>query len=192
MKNKVSELVDGELGDIEAGRVIDAIKDDSDLLADWKIYHAIGDSLRQSAISIDISERVRDRLADEPFLLAAYPHKSHQNRKQKLGSLSIAAAVAVLSVGWLISQSVEQNETSHREMYMANSHTPSAGGRRPSSMTFQPVSAYSSPSMPVSNHYGHYPLVYKDLTYERSARYPVESTSSPAGSAGDHAVSPAE
>lgn len=190
MKNKVSELVDGELDDVEAGRVIDAVKSDSGLLADWKIYHAIGDSLRQSTAGMDISERVRSRLADEPFLLAPYPHKAHQSRKQKLVSLSVAASVAALSIGWLVSQSVEQPETVRKEMYMANSHAPSTGGaRHPLSMAFQPVSAYSSPSIPMSNYYGHYPLVYKDPVHGRSVRYPVEAVSSSAEPARDRAVS---
>lgn len=194
MKNKVSELMDGELDGVEADRVIDAVKSDSDLLADWKIYHAIGDSLRQSTAGMDISEQVRDRLADEPFLLAPYPHKTHQNRKQKLVSLSVAASVAALSVGWLVSQSVEQPETARKEMYMANnSHASSTGGaRHPLTMAFQPVSAYSSPSVLMSNYYGHYPLVYKDPVYRGPVRYPTEAGSSAAEPARGRAVSAVE
>lgn len=192
MKNRVSELVDGELDSVEASEVIDTIKSNSDLLTDWEIYHVIGDSLRQSTVSMDISERVRNQLADEPFLLAPYPHKLHPDRKKKLVGLSIAASVVALSVGWLVSQSVEQPEIVRKEMYMTNGYVPSAGERRSSSsMAFQPVSAYSPPSTPGGGSYGHDPLMYKDITYERPVRHPVEAASSSESVEG-HAVSATE
>lgn len=194
MRNKVSELMDGELDGTHAVEIINAVKNDNDLFSDWKIYHAIGDSLRQSAINIDISEQVRNQLADEPLLLAPYPHKIHQNRKQKLLSLSVAASVAALSIGWLISQSMEQHETTLTEVYMAEKNngktTPVGGGR--SLMTFQPVSAYSSPSMPISTHYNNDSLIYRDLIYERSARYPTTGMSSPAEVVGEQSAASAE
>lgn len=194
MRNKVSELMDGELDSTHAVEIINAVKNDNDLFSDWKIYHAIGDSLRQSAINIDISEQVRNQLADEPLLLAPYPHKIHQNRKQKLLSLSVAASVAALSIGWLISQSMEQHETTLTEVYMAEKNngktTPVGGGR--SLMTFQPVSAYSSPSMPISTHYNNDSLIYRDLIYERSARYPTTGMSSPAEVVGEQSAASAE
>jgi len=194
VRNKVSELMDGELDGTHAVEIINAVKNDNDLFSDWKIYHAIGDSLRQSAINIDISEQVRNQLADEPLLLAPYPHKIHQNRKQKLLSLSVAASVAALSIGWLISQSMEQHETTLTEVYMAEKNngktTPVGGGR--SLMTFQPVSAYSSPSMPISTHYNNDSLIYRDLIYERSARYPTTGMSSPAEVVGEQSAASAE
>lgn len=194
MRNKVSELMDGELDGTHAVEIINAVKNDNDLFSDWKIYHAIGDSLRQSAINIDISEQVRNQLADEPLLLAPYPHKIHQDRKQKLLSLSVAASVAALSIGWLISQSMEQHETTLTEVYMAEKNngktTPVGGGR--SLMTFQPVSAYSSPSMPISTHYNNDSLIYRDLIYERSARYPTTGMSSPAEVVGEQSAASAE
>lgn len=194
MRNKVSELMDGELDGTHAVEIINAVKNDNDLFSDWKIYHAIGDSLRQSAINIDISEQVRNQLADEPLLLAPYPHKIHQDRKQKLLSLSVAASVAALSIGWLISQSMEQHETTLTEVYMAEKNngktTPVGGGR--SLMTFQPVSAYSSPSMPISTHYNNDSLIYRDLIYERSTRYPTTGMSSPAEVVGEQSAASAE
>lgn len=194
MRNKVSELMDGELDGTHAAKIINAVKTDNDLFSDWKIYHAIGDSLRQSAVNIDISEQVRNQLADEPLLLSPYPHKTHQNRKQKLLGLSVAASVAALSIGWLISQSMEQHETTLKEIYVAeknNGKTAPVGGPR-SLMTFQPVSAYSSPSMPVNTHYNNDPLIYRDLTYERSARYPTTGMSSPAEVVGEQSAASAE
>jgi len=194
VRNKVSELMDGELDGTHAVEIINAVKNDNDLFSDWKIYHAIGDSLRQSAINIDISEQVRNQLADEPLLLAPYPHKIHQDRKQKLLSLSVAASVAALSIGWLISQSMEQHETTLTEVYMAEKNngktTPVGGGR--SLMTFQPVSAYSSPSMPISTHYNNDSLIYRDLIYERSTRYPTTGMSSPAEVVGEQSAASAE
>lgn len=172
MRNEISELMDGELDDAHAAKVINAIKNDDDLFSDWKIYHMVGDSLRQSAVNIDISEKVKNKLNDEPLLLSPYPHKTPSNLKQKLLNLSVAASVAALSVGWLMSQSVEQPETGLKEVYMAEKTSGKSvlGGGQRSLMTFQPVSAYSSPSIPVSTHYNNDPLIYRDLTYERSVR----------------------
>ena len=193
MRNKVSELMDGELDSTHAAKIINAVKNDNDLFSEWKIYHAIGDSLRQSVTNIDISEQVRNQLADEPLLLAPYPHKIHQNGKQKLLSLSIAASIAALSIGWLISQSMEEHETTFKEIHMAeknNGRTAPVGAR--SLMTFQPVSSYSSPSMPVSTHYNNDSLIYRDLTYERSVRYPTTGTSSLAEIVGEQSAASAE
>lgn len=196
VRNKVSELMDGELDSTDAAQIISAVKNDSNLFSEWKIYHAIGDSLRQSAINIDISEQVRNQLANEPFLLSPspYPHKAPLNRKQKLLSLSIAASIAALSAGWLISQSIDQQETTLKEVYMAenpNGKSTSAVGHRPL-LTFQPASAYSSPSMSVSTHYNNDPLIYRELIYEKSARSPSTGISSSAEVAGEQAAAPAE
>ena len=196
VRNEISELMDGELDGTHAAKVINAIKNDDDLFSDWKIYHVVGDSLRQSAVNIDISEQVKKQLVDEPLLLAPYPHKTHQNLKQKLLNLSVAASIAALSVGWLISQSGEQPETGLKEVYMAektSGKTAPVGGHH-SLMTFQPVSAYSSPSMPVvSTHYNNDPLIYRDLTYERSVRYPTTGMPSPAEVTGEQsAAAPVE
>lgn len=186
MRNKVSELMDGELDDASAARVIDAVKNDSDLFSDWEIYHVINDSLRQSAVNIDVSDYVRNQLADEPLLLSPHPHKNHQNRKQRLLGLSVAASVAALSVGWLlISQSIEQHETTLQEVYMVEKNSGKAAplGNR-SLMTFQPMPAYSS-SVPVSTHYSNDSFIYRDLIYERSIRYPVAGISAPAEAGGE-------
>lgn len=195
MRNKVSELMDGELDSVDATKIIDAVSSDNNMFRDWEVYHAIGDSLRQSAVNIDISEKVRNRLADEPLLLAPYPHKTHQNHKQKLLSLSVAASVVVFSAGWLVSQSVVQHETTPKEVYVterANEKAMSAGWRRPFA-TFQPVSSYSSPSVPVSSGYHGDPLIYRtyrEPIHERPVHHPSAVTPLSTEAAAEQLVTP--
>lgn len=169
VRKKVSELMDGELENTDAVAIINAVKSDSNLLSDWEIYHAIKDSLHQSVVSIDVSEKIRNKLIDEPLLLMPHPHKKYH--KQKLLGFSIAASITALSVGWLIFQSVEQHETTLKEVYVAekvNDKTTPIGEQR-SLVTFQPVPSYSFSSVPGNNNY---PLIYRGVTHESVGRYP--------------------
>ncbi len=181
VKDKVSELTDGELDDADAAKVIDVIKNDDSLFLDWKIYHVIGDSMRQSIVDIDISERIRKKLANEPPLLAPYTPKIHQNHTQKRVGFAIAASVAVLSIGWLISQSMEQRETTFEKVFVAEKENGKAapiGGRR-SLLTFGPIPAYSPPSVPAGHSYHNDLLIYRGLTYGEAVRYSAPGMISP-------------
>ncbi len=166
MKSRVSELMDGELDSTDAEEVVTAIqKGDDNLLSDWEAYHIIGDVLRQSVVNINVSERVREQLAGEPVLLVPHLLKPHRPRKRKLLGLSVAASIAVVSVGWLISQSMEQHQIP-REVYVTEqmNKEPATVEER-SATTFQPASAYMLPSVPINNGHDHYPLVYRGFTH---------------------------
>ncbi len=182
VKKKISELMDGELENADAVTIIDAVKSDSNLFSEWKVYHAIRDSLQQSIVSIDISEKIRDKLADEPALLVPHLHRNQQNRRQKLLGLSVAASITALSVGWLIFHSMEQRETALKEIYVAekiNNNKVVPASEQRSLITFQPAPSYLFPPIPTSNNY---PFNYRGVTYENTARYPsvgVSSTTEP-------------
>lgn len=163
VKSKVSELMDGELDGASAAEVIDAIENGDDLLSDWHAYHMIGDALRQPIVSVDVSERVRKQLADEPILLVPHLLKPHRSHKQKLVGLSVAASVMALAVGWLISQSIEQQQVL-QEVYMAENTDEKTPVSDRQTVTFQPGSIYMLP--PASVHGGDgYPLVYRGFTH---------------------------
>src|ERR1019366_3312881 len=71
MKLKISVLMDGELFEDEAASLLDHIKRGSDVHKDWEVYHLIGDVLRQpDHIHCSLSAKVRERLQDEPTVLA--------------------------------------------------------------------------------------------------------------------------
>jgi sigma-E factor negative regulatory protein RseA len=69
MKEKVSQLMDGELAGEEAAPVLAALESGGEARDAWRLYHLIGDSLRETRVlSHGFSARVGRRLAEEPTL----------------------------------------------------------------------------------------------------------------------------
>jgi sigma-E factor negative regulatory protein RseA len=71
----LSALVDGEQGASisSSSDVLDAVRNDADLLLKWKSYHLIRDSLRQELpanINFDIADKIAKALENEPLILA--------------------------------------------------------------------------------------------------------------------------
>ena len=110
MKNKVSELMDGELVAEEAKDVIKQLKKKNDLCDDWETYHLIGDSLRQSSrLSIDISKQVSEQLKVEPaILMPSVSIKESGPYKRMNYAFSVAASIVVVLVGWLGLQTLQE------------------------------------------------------------------------------------
>ena len=101
MKQEISALMDGELFEDEAENLLDRIKRDSDTHRHWMAYHLIGDVLRQPEyIHCDLSAKVRQRIQDEPTVLA--PRGRAVKQKMRALALSAAASVAaVVAVAWM-------------------------------------------------------------------------------------------
>jgi sigma-E factor negative regulatory protein RseA len=101
MKEEISALMDGELFEDEADYLLDKIKRDSESHQDWAVYHLIGDVLRQpDYIHCDLSEKINQRLQNEPIVLS--PRR--RTAKQKVRSVALSAAaslVAVAAVAWM-------------------------------------------------------------------------------------------
>lgn len=110
MKNKVSELMDGELDSQEAAALITGLKGGNNLREDWEAYHLIGDALRDSSkLSVNLSQRVSKQLETEPVILA--PHMSKYLTKpfrRKMVGLSIAASLVIMITGWLSMHALHQ------------------------------------------------------------------------------------
>lgn len=71
----LSALVDGEASDVEVARTCQAWRDDSQLRAQWGRYQFISDALKSDdlvdvAVRPDFLNRFRERLAQEPVVLA--------------------------------------------------------------------------------------------------------------------------
>lgn len=106
MKSKISALMDGELDSEDVAGMITQLKKTDELRDEWATYHLIGDALRQSTASIDITQRVNTRLAAEPTVLAPQSPMEH---KFKVFALSAAASVAaVVVVGWMSLQNMDR------------------------------------------------------------------------------------
>lgn len=109
MKNKISALMDGELGGIDMADAITQVKKTEDLRNKWSTYHLIGDALRQPEISfLDIASGVRNKLAAEPIVLTPELSKEHKSR---IFAFAVAASMvtAVAAVAWMGGQTMDQS-----------------------------------------------------------------------------------
>jgi sigma-E factor negative regulatory protein RseA len=72
-RQRLSQLVDGEMGTGAAALVLDAVEGDSELRATWERYHLIGQALRHEPINPacrGIAAQMRERIAMEPIPLS--------------------------------------------------------------------------------------------------------------------------
>lgn len=131
MKREISTLMDGELFEDEAEDLFDRIKRDSDAHKDWAVYHLIGDVLRQPEhIHCDLSVKVRERMQDEPTVLAP------RNRavKQKVRAVALSAAASLAAVGVVAWMSLQISPETAPQMAMQQA------ALRPASAQIQPKS----------------------------------------------------
>ncbi len=100
MKQQISALMDGELFDDEAEALLGRLKRNLDADEEWRVYHLIGDALRQpDHVSPVIGASMRERLQAEPTVLA--PGR-RSGRDTRWFALSAAASVAGLAlVAWM-------------------------------------------------------------------------------------------
>ena len=98
MKDKISQLMDGELDERSSAAAIDALRRDGEALDAWRTYHAISDAMRHTPLlSEGFSARLAARLAAEPTVLA--PRRIAPRPRFALAAAASVAAVAL--VGWL-------------------------------------------------------------------------------------------
>jgi sigma-E factor negative regulatory protein RseA len=96
MKQDISALMDSELFEDEAASLLGQIKSDSTVRKNWAVYHLIGDVLRQPEhIHCDLSTKVRERLRDEPTVLAPRGRAI----KQSMRTFALSAAASLSAVG---------------------------------------------------------------------------------------------
>lgn len=131
MKQEISALMDGELFEDEAEGLLDRVKRDSDAHKDWAVYHLIGDVLRQPEhIHCDLSTKVRERMRDEPVVLAPRSRAV----KQRVRAVALSAAASLVAVGVVAWMSLQIGPEAAPQMAMQQ---PTL---RPASMQIQPKS----------------------------------------------------
>ncbi len=97
MKEQLSALMDSELSEVEAARLIKSMKSDVTLQDNWDTYHLLGDALRKSPqFSADFNPHLKQRLAQEPTVLA--PQRARMPMGKRHFPFSIAASVAAVSL----------------------------------------------------------------------------------------------
>lgn len=100
MKEKISELMDGELDGRGADGTIDALRREGEALDAWRTYHVISDAMRDTPLlSEGFSARLAARLAGEPTVLA--PGRVTARARPRLALAAAASVAAVALVGWL-------------------------------------------------------------------------------------------
>jgi len=93
MTADISALMDGELEGEDAARVLALLRQDARLSETWATYHLVRDALRRSGpLSLDVSQAVARRLAEEPTVLAPRP----QPRLQRFAPWALAASLAAV------------------------------------------------------------------------------------------------
>jgi sigma-E factor negative regulatory protein RseA len=98
MKEKLSALIDGELGDDGLHSHLSRLRTDPELKGAWDAYHLIGDALRGHT-GPEIAARVAARLREEPTVLAPQREKSPSRR---LGWYAMSAAASVAAVAFVV------------------------------------------------------------------------------------------
>jgi sigma-E factor negative regulatory protein RseA len=101
MTEKISALMDGELDSDDAADILAGLKKTDELREQWVAYHLVSDALSQPEVMrIDVSSRVRARLAAEPTVLA--PQVSRGTARHKPVAFAAAASIAAMAVaGWM-------------------------------------------------------------------------------------------
>ena len=115
MKEQLSALMDSELSDAEAQRLIKSMKANPALQQSWDSYHLISDVLRKSPVmSSDFSAKLSQRLAQEPTILAPHRPLVARTSSPRRLPMSIAASVAAASlVGILGLQIARVNQSAN-------------------------------------------------------------------------------
>lgn len=131
MKKEISALMDGEIFEDEAESLLEHIGRGTDAHKDWEIYHLIGDVLRQpDHIHCDLSAKVRERMRDEPTVLAPRSHTVKRNVR----TVALSAAASLAAVGVVAWMSQQIGSETLPQMAMQNN------ALRPVSMQIQPKS----------------------------------------------------
>ena len=98
--DKISALMDSELGEHEARGQVSRLKDDEELARTWHTFHLIGDAMRgERPLSPGFGARLSDRLAAEPTVLA--PQRRPAKRLSTYALSAAASVSAVALVGWI-------------------------------------------------------------------------------------------
>lgn len=143
MKQHISALMDGELFDDEADAIFDRLKRSTDAQDEWLVYHLIGDVLRQpDHVHADISLAVRERLTDEPTVLA--PRSRAMHRARWFAVSAAASVMALTVVAWLSAKMVPQGAPQQMAaVQQAGSVRPASWQADPGTMRVRPnVSDY--------------------------------------------------
>ena len=85
---KISSLVDGELGEAEHQQTVTSMLTDEEKCCCWERYHLISNAMKRNlphAIDCQFASRVKAEIDNEPTVLAPPSHKSTSFGKRMAG-----------------------------------------------------------------------------------------------------------
>lgn len=104
MKQRLSDLMDGELDSVRSDAAWKSLSSDAELRDCWRTYHLIGDCMRGEVVTDSVArsaptDKIMARLANEPTVLLRGRKAAHNvvSGKTRI-ALAMAASVATLSV----------------------------------------------------------------------------------------------
>ena len=98
-KEWISALADGELGDGQLGKALEALRGDASMQTSWSRYHLIRDTLHsnlESRIATNLHQRIAAAIEQEPVLLA--PQRPQRSWLRHAAGLAVAASVTGVAV----------------------------------------------------------------------------------------------
>lgn len=98
MRDKISQLMDGELDERGSTAAIETLRRDAEGLETWRTYHVISDAMRGTPLlSERFAARFAERFSAEPPVLVPAPAAA----RSRLLLAAAASVTAVALVGWL-------------------------------------------------------------------------------------------
>ncbi len=132
IRARLSALVDGELTESDAVRMLNLLNRDAELKQIWERYHLVSDVIRHhlpSITSVDLVERVRQSLDAEPVVFL--PSARRAISLKPVASLALAASIAIVAVlgfrGYLGTGHVDNDVVAQTETGQA---VPAGAGMR--------------------------------------------------------------
>lgn len=99
--DRISSLMDGELDGSEAQAAYARVREQPELRDAWSTFHLIGDAMRgEYALSAGFQEKLKQRLAEEPVILAPRAATS-TSRPPRFMTYALSAAASVAAVAWV-------------------------------------------------------------------------------------------
>lgn len=125
MKDRISQLMDGELDDRAAADSIQALSGESkagdgEARDTWRLYHLIGDAMRDTPVlSAGFAARVSAKLAAEPTVLSPNRIKPQPRKWFAMPAAAAASLAGIALVGWLAFAPQRQGAPSPASMAQA-------------------------------------------------------------------------
>ncbi|WP_170161288.1 sigma-E factor negative regulatory protein [Methylocaldum marinum] len=107
LRQKLSLLIDGELGKSDALALMARIESDAALRGQWHRYRLVSEVMRSGKVlPVDdrFVDRVRERVSAEPTILAPRPEKHRYREKAVTAALAASLAAVAIWVGKSVSE----------------------------------------------------------------------------------------